>query len=72
MKLIKTVPALFAIACLAGCASQQCCDDTTGAEGQTKASCCSGEKTEGAKSCCDGAKVEKADGKAADGTPVKK
>jgi hypothetical protein len=70
MKLIKTLPALSAIALLAGCASQQS-DDITGSEGgQAKASCC-GEKSE-AKSCCDGAKVEKADGKGADGTPLQK
>lgn len=71
MKLTKTISALFAIACLAGCANQQCCDDTTGSESKS-GSCCSGEKTEGAKSCCDGAKVEKADGKGADGTPLQK
>ena len=59
MKLIKTLPAAFAIALLAGCASQQASDDITGGEAQQKegASCCKGE---GAKaSCCDGAKVEK-------------
>lgn len=57
MKLIKTLPALFAIALLAGCASSQCCDDTTGAEVAAKeGSCC---KAEAAKTgCCDAAKTE--------------
>jgi hypothetical protein len=62
MKLIKTLPALFALVLLAGCASQQA-DDTTGGEAtQKEGSCCKAEgaKSEGAKaSCCDGAKVEK-------------
>jgi hypothetical protein len=57
MKLIKTLPAMFALALLAGCASQQC-DDATGAEakegscckaGAAKAGCCEGAKTEAAK-----------------------
>ena len=75
MKLIKTLPALFAIALFAGCASQQTADDTTTAEGQQAAahkegSCCQGEKTEAAKaSCCDGAKVEKVS--PAEATPQK-
>ena len=50
MNLIKTVFAVSAIALLAGCANQQCCDDTTGAETQKDGCCAAGAKD--GKSCC--------------------
>ena len=58
MKLMKTLPAAFAIALFAGCANEKTCDENTCSDGQKEASCCKGEKTEGS-ACCDGAKVEK-------------
>jgi hypothetical protein len=49
MKLTKTLPALFAIALLAGCASQN--DVTTSSGEAQKDNCCTSGAKEG-KSCC--------------------
>lgn len=47
MKATKILMALAAAAFLCGCASTQCCDETTGAEGAKKEGCCSSSCTEG-------------------------
>lgn len=69
MKTAKLLTALFSLALLAGCAGQQCCDDTTGSEGQAKSGACCGDKSQASKACCDTAK---ADAKAEPAAPAKK
>ena len=58
MKLTKTLPALFALALLCGCASQKTGDETTAAAEQKDGGCCKAGQSKA--TCTDSAKCEAA------------